>query len=340
MVAKETEACLAMKFLYILVSNENDIYCEQTLVSVTSLRHHNPNAFISLIVDDRTAENLVGFRSSIKELVQEYKVIPFSKEISNKVRSRLLKTNMRNLVEDDFLYIDGDTVIVEPLNISFGEECDVGAIADLHARENDKYHVKHKRFNNSINKLKFSLSLSDLYFNGGVIYAKDSVKAKAFFDKWHQLYKYCAENDIYTDQFSFNESNHLLEFPIKELSGEWNCQVREAYNHLYRVKTIYPLLCHAKIIHFFGSGIDGKKEPHPLMKNDFFEKIKKEQKISEESLQLIYNARTGFYGAPEKLNPNIRFPLFFTYRQFPKIFRAIFFVKKHICTHCRFGKCD
>lgn len=328
MVAKETEAWLAMKFLYILVSNENDIYYEQTLVSVTSLRHHNPNAFISLVVDDRTAENLVGFRSTIKELVQEYKVIPFSKEISNKVRSRLLKTNMRNLVEDDFLYLDGDTVIVEPLPIPFGEECDVGAIADLHARENDRYRTKHKLFNKNIRKLNFSLSLNDLYFNSGVMYVKESERAKEFVDKWHQLYLHGVERGVYTDQVSFNEANHSLGFPIKELSGEWNCQVREAYNHLYRVKTIYPLLCRAKIIHFFGSGIDGRKEPHPLMKNVFFEKIKKEQKISEESLQVIYNAKTGFYGAPEKLNPNTRFPLFFIYRQFPKIFRMIFFVKR------------
>lgn len=328
MAAGKTEACLTMKFLYILVSNENDIYYEQTLVSATSLRHHNPDASISLVVDDKTAENLVRFRSSIKELIQEYKVLPFSKEISNQVRSRLLKTNMRNLIEDDFLYIDGDTVIVEPLNISFEKECDIGAIADLHARENDKYRTKHKLFNKNIQKLNFSLSLNDLYFNSGVMYVKESERAKEFFDKWHQLYLHGVESGVYTDQVSFNEANHLLGFPIKELSGEWNCQIREAYNHLYRVKTIYSFLRNAKIIHFFGSGINGKKEPHPLMKNDFFEKIKREQKLSEDSLLTIYNAKNHFYGAPEELNSNTRFPLFFIYRQFPQIFKVIFFIKR------------
>ncbi len=321
------EDCLVMKFLYILVSNENDIYYEQTLVSVTSLRHHNPNAFISLVVDDRTAENLVGFRSSIKEQVQEYKIIPFSKEISNKVRSRLLKTNMRNWVKDDFLYIDGDTVIVAPLDVSFGEECDIGAVVDLHARENDKYHTKHKLLNGNKKKLKFSLSLNDLYFNSGVIYVKDNANAKRFCDKWHQLYLFCSENAIYTDQLSFNEANHLLRFPLKELSGEWNCQVREAYNHLYRVKTIFPLLCRAKIIHFFGSGSDEKKEPHPFMGKSFFEKIKKEKKISDDSLQIIHNAKNEFYGMPKTLDPQIRFPLFFIYRQFPRLCKAFFSLK-------------
>jgi len=319
-----------MKFLYILVSNDSDIFYEQTLVSVVSLRHHNPDAFISLLVDDGTDANLTGFRESLKKQVNEYKVITYAKEVSNKVRSRLLKTSMRNLIEGDFLYIDGDTAIVDSLEDSFGDDCDVGAVADLHARENDKYHTKHKLINERIKKLNFALSLRNLYFNGGIIYAKDNAKAKEFFDKWHQLYLYCVEKGIDVDQLSLNESNRVLGFPIKELPGEWNCQVREAYNHLYRVKTIYPLLCRAKIIHFFGSGIDGKSEPHPLMKNEFFEKIKREKKIGDDALQIIYNAKTAFYGEPQKLDPKKRFPLFFIYRQFPRLCRAAISAKNYI----------
>lgn len=319
-----------MKFLYVLVSDVKDIFYEQTLVSVVSLRHYNPGAFISLLVDDGTDANLTDFRGELRKLVDEYKVVNFAKEISNKVRSRLLKTNMRNRIEGDFLYIDGDTAIVDTLDAPFSECCDVGAVADLHARENDKYHTKHKLINARIKKLNFALSLRNLYFNGGLIFAKDSPKAKEFFDKWYELYLHCVENGIDVDQLSLNEANRVLGFPLKELPGEWNCQVREAYNHLYRVKTIYPLLCRAKIIHFFGSGIDGKSEPHPLMKNEFFEKIKKEEKISDDALRIIYNAKTAFYGAPRKLNPETRFPFFFVYRQFPRFCRAVMSLKNYI----------
>lgn len=317
-----------MKFLYLLVSHENDIFLEQTFVSLISLRYHHPEAEISLVVDDKTAETLVGFRATIKDLITEFKVIPFAKEISNKVRSRCLKTNMRNLIAGDFLYIDGDTVVVEPLNISFPKETDIAAVCDLHARENDPYRTKHKRFKKNIRNLKFSLSLNDLFFNSGVIYVKESERSKTFFDQWHQLYLYGVKKGVTTDQLSFNEANHLLGFPIQELSGEWNCQVREAYNHLYRVKIIYPFLCKAKIIHFFGSGINGKREPHPLMKHDFFEEIKKSQIISEESRQMVYNAKNSFYGAPQKLVLTNRFPLFFIYRQYPRIYSMILWLKK------------
>ena len=95
---------MGTKFLYILVSQGKDIFYEQTLVSVLSLRYHNPDAFISLLVDDGTDKNLVDFRGQIKDLVNEYKVVEYPKETSNKVRSRLLKTNMRNLIDGDFLY--------------------------------------------------------------------------------------------------------------------------------------------------------------------------------------------------------------------------------------------
>lgn len=312
-----------VKFLYILVSKESDIYYEQTLVSILSLRHYNPDAFVTLLVDDKTDANLMGFRAEIKTLVNEYKVVSFDDKISGLARSRLLKTNMRNLLEGDFLYIDGDTAIADKLDLKVDDNCDVGAIADLHARENDKYHVKHKKNNKNKNILGFTLNLGDLFFNGGIIFARDNDNAKRFFDKWHELYQYCNTKGIFTDQISFNETNRLLGFPMKELPGEWNCQVREAYNHLYRVKIIYPMLCNAKIIHFFGSGIDGKKEPHPLMKKDFFEKIKAEQKVSEESLQVIYNAKTSFFGAPATLDPKIRFPRFFIYRQFPLICKLL-----------------
>ncbi len=317
-----------VKFLYILVSNEKDIYYEQTLVSVLSLRHYNPDAFVSLLVDDKTDKTLVdGFRAQIKDLVNEYKVVPFDEKIGGLARSRLLKTNMRNLLDGDFLYLDGDTAFVDKLEIVVDEACDIGAVPDLHSHRNDPYHIKHKGDNKNRQILGFTLSLAEVFFNGGVIFARDTARAREFFDKWHELYKYCNTKGVFTDQISLNQTNQLLDFAIKELPGEWNCQVREAYNHLSRVKDIYPILCSAKIVHFFGSGIDGKREPHPLMRKDFFEQIKEEQKVNEGRLQIIYRARTAFVGAPEKLDSSKKFPLFFIYRQYPRLFKLIHYLK-------------
>lgn len=314
-----------VKFLYILVSEEKDIYYEQTLASALSLRLYNPDAFISLLVDDKTDKNLVGeFRSQIRNLVNEYKVVPFDKGMSNQERSRHLKTNMRNLLEGDFLFIDGDTAIVDKLDtIPLDSSKSIFAVADLHAEENDKYHVKHKKMLAHKQKMGFTLSLADKYFNSGVIFARDDKPAHEFFSKWHELYCQCVQNNIFTDQISFNQVNHILNRPIGELPGEWNCQVREAYNHLYRVKIIYPILCRSKIIHFFSTGIDGKKEPHPLMRKDFFIKLKEQQGIDEQSMQAICSAKQQFWGAPKEFDENKSFPLFFMYRQFPRLCKLL-----------------
>lgn len=318
-----------MKFLYILVSEEKDIYYEQTLASALSLRHYNPDAFVTLLVDDRTDKNLVGFRGEIKNLVNEYKVVPFDESMNNMLRSRMLKTNMRAHVEGDFLFIDGDTAIVAPLEIP-DDWPDVAAVADLHAKGNDKYHVKHKKLNRNIAKMHFSQSFENVYFNSGVVFFRDNPAARAFGEEWHRLYLQCAENGIFTDQLSFNETNHRLGFPLAELDGEWNCQVREAYNHLYRVKTIYPILCRARIIHFFSTGIDGKKEPHPLMRKDFFEGIKSQGALNDGDRKIIVNARNGFFGAPETYDVQVRFPMFFIYRQWPNLCRFLVRLKEKL----------
>jgi len=305
-----------MKFAYVLVSNEKDIYYEETLVSVMSLRHQDPGAFITLVVDDRTDASFTGARAHLKEMVQEYKVVKFAPEISNIARSRLLKTGLRSLIRGDMLYLDSDTAFTGALPDLPEGDFDVAAVTDLHSRENDPYHLKHKIMNRNKQIMGFGLSLGNLYFNGGVIFARDNEKAREFFDTWHALYKECNKKGIFTDQISFNETNHRLGFPMGELPGTWNCQIREAYNHLSRVRDIYPLLCSAKIIHFFGSGIDGKKEPHPLMKKEFFEKIKRHGGPLAEDLEVIYDPKHAFWSAPEVMDP-AKLPLFFLYCHLP-----------------------
>lgn len=49
-----------MKFLYVLVSNERDIYYEQTYISILSLKHFNPNACVHLLVDNLTFATFAG----------------------------------------------------------------------------------------------------------------------------------------------------------------------------------------------------------------------------------------------------------------------------------------
>ena len=106
-----------MKYLYVLVNSTTGFYTEQTYVSMLSLRHVTPDAFISLLVDDKTAniqDN--NFLESIKSLVNEYKVISLPSDMSAIARSRFIKTSMREHIAGDFLFIDSDTIWASPVD--------------------------------------------------------------------------------------------------------------------------------------------------------------------------------------------------------------------------------
>lgn len=48
------------KIVYVLVSDEKDLYLEQAWLSVYSLRLHNPTAYVVVLMDDNTERSLVG----------------------------------------------------------------------------------------------------------------------------------------------------------------------------------------------------------------------------------------------------------------------------------------
>ena len=104
------------KVLYVLVSNENDIFWEQTFLSIQSLLRTNGSTNITVLMDNLTYYGLKDKRAVLLSLISEPVVIDLDQNLSNKEKSRILKTNMRNYVDGDFLYIDTDTIILGDLS--------------------------------------------------------------------------------------------------------------------------------------------------------------------------------------------------------------------------------
>ena len=120
------------KYLFVLTSSPKDFFCEQTLVAIASLRVHNPNAFVTLLTDDKTAETLTGSRAVLKDAVDELKVLTLDEKFTPMLRSRYLKTVMRNVVDGDFLYMDSDIAIVDDLTIPDEWRGGIYAVLDFH----------------------------------------------------------------------------------------------------------------------------------------------------------------------------------------------------------------
>lgn len=261
-----------VKYLFVLTSSPKDFFCEQTIVAIASLRVHNPHAFVTLLTDDKTAATLTGNRAALKDAVDELKVLDLPEALSPMLRSRYLKTVMRNVIDGDFLYMDSDIAIVGDLSIPAAWTEDIYAVLDFHTKLHKA--INRKKILNNAKMLGFSPILNDEIFNGGVMYAKDSPKAREFFKTWHELWQYCVTKNFPYDMASLAEANFKFGYMTQKAGGEWNCQMAYA-------KKFIP---NGKVFHFFGSRIIdtcGRKVPESMniflpkiLRRDFYTNLK------------------------------------------------------------------
>lgn len=253
-----------MKYLYVLVNSETGFYLEQTYISMLSLKHVMSNASISLIVDDTTDKITNNtFFSSIKALVNEYKVISLPTDMPAIARSRYIKTSMRQYIDGDFLYIDSDTIWASPISekdFTF----DIMGVLDGNCLLKDNPVLDYIQ---SVRKSTGFNSESDYYINGGVLYSKDSICSHKFFEKWHNYWKDSSKNGCYVDQPSLNQLVEEEFNPQKcLLPGTYNAQITFSWDYFFN----------AKIIHYFTYSIEhGEKfkQPYILKNKDFWQKI-------------------------------------------------------------------
>jgi Fe2+ or Zn2+ uptake regulation protein len=253
-----------------------------------SLRLQMPDAFISLLIDDNTKSAITGKREEILKIINELKSVTVDDRFDKKSRSRWLKTSMRQNIEGDFLYIDGDTIIAENLSSLDDFDAAIAAVPDAHIYLSDyeKYYpARLNQMKAKYKKLGFSSCFDlNIHFNGGIFLCRDCKTAHDFFNEWHRLWLYCYEKNNITDQQSLNQSNFILGGVIKELDGIWNCQI--LYDGALR------FLHDAKIIHYFASQ-DGEKAFIPA-NNNFFNSIKETGIVNQDLIDMLKNPKSLF----------------------------------------------
>lgn len=230
-----------MKLLYVLVSKPSDYYYEQALLSIMSAKYRMPQIFISLLMDDETEKALVDSRKKILDYTDEVRVIKCDPHQNPMVRSRFLKTMMREYIEGDFLYVDGDTLWVNPINKE-DFSADIMGVPDGHVEfEKFIYHDYHLSLAKKIG-FKFT---SKFFINGGVLFLRDTPIVHEFMKSWNEYWSMSCEKGCYTDQQSLNHVNCLNDDIIKLMPHSYNVQI--AFTIRY--------LLNAKLIHYFGTGL-------------------------------------------------------------------------------------
>lgn len=271
------------KIVYAVVSNEKDIYLEQTLSSVYSLRLYNPEAHVILIVDEDTNKTIQGKRSEILKYITEKIIVKAPQEYTQVQKSRYLKTTLRQNIKGDFLFIDSDTIIVDTLSDIDSFKGDIGAVSDFHI--NLKQHYGFKGIQHKAQILNWQINDSSPYYNSGVIYVKDNTNTANFFKQWHNEWKNHLEKGFHEDQPSFNKTNFQLDNIIQPLDGIWNCQI--LWNGI-------PFLHQAKIIHFFGSWKYSGFSVYKFSQKELYYKIKETGYLTQDIISEIKNGKGAF----------------------------------------------
>lgn len=273
------------KIIYVVISGKVGIYFEQVWASAWSLKRYNPMAHVIVLTDDATRQSIYSDeRKDSLNCIDEVRVVKFDKKYSNKEKSRWIKTNIRNLIEGDFLFIDADTIITGDLSAVDSWNCSIGAVLDSHCHSQeitdsipfqDMY----------VNRLKkvFGLDYNgEDVFNSGVLYVKDDEISHRFFKTWHENWLHSNSKGYHVDQLSLLKTNMEFGQLIEEIPGEYNCQIRCSIQFLTR----------AKILHTFASQENSSLSI--ILGTELYYEIKREHSITSNVSRTLIDCKELF----------------------------------------------
>ena len=273
-----------LKIVYVLASDDTDMFLEQTLLSVFSLRLHDPNAFVELVVDKKTDNTLQDKRAEILKFINS-KIVIDVPNVYNKVQvSRWLKTSLRKHVVGDFLFIDSDTIIADSLESIHDFTGDIGAVPDGHVNMGVTPFNHNLRSLSKLDGWSFNESLP--YYNSGVLFVKDLEMSSKLYDGWHSRWvKGVDNNNHVSDQSYLAASDEELGHVIQPLDGIWNCQI--ARNGL-------PYLHDSKIIHLLGFDFHSQCPPWMFYDLSIYQEIKEYGYVTGRIYEMLKHAKSAF----------------------------------------------
>lgn len=281
-----------MKYLYVLVGSKKGFYCEQTLVSMASLKRIEPTSFITLLVDKQTDLEFKIELENIRKYVNEYIIVPVEDNTLPVAKSRYIKTSMRKYVKGDFLYVDADTVwnaLIEKRDFTH----DIMGVLDGHCLLAE--HPLKKGIEEDFKKVGYNPEV-ERYVNGGVLFSKDSDVSRKFFDLWHETWRKTSASGSFIDMPSLNYAIKQIGDSFALLPDTYNVQISRSWEY-------FP---HAKLIHFFtGWQNDCFESPYLFQKNSFWEEVR--QKGISDSVSVAiknplmsFEKTLGVYGQDER----------------------------------------
>jgi hypothetical protein len=185
---------------FVLAAKDLGLHADMAAVAALAVRRLHPQAQIILVTDQPTAGAIDHRDHALADIMNEIIVRKTSNDVPS-VSSRHLKTSLRELVKGDYLYLDNDAIAVRPLDRGWPKRADLAVARDWNKRGIPAPWMP------IIEKLRADLGWefpSDRYFNGGVIFVRDTSAAHNFYTHWNRRWQQTLSLGIPQDQFSLN----------------------------------------------------------------------------------------------------------------------------------------
>lgn len=270
-------------FCYVVVdAPDKDNYASLSILSSIATRRLHPEANIIWLTCKTAGEYNDYLRREINKQGIEVRRI-FKDMHEPFVTSRHIKTQMRQLVNGDFMYLDADTLPIRNVDHLFSTDADVALAWDVDGEPWSERLVRWTR-QTTYRKLGWQHH-AEGYFNGGVVLFKDTDKAHEVGTLWHLLW---LETRIrfgqLLDQPSLNCALNRVAPSINVLPGAYNAIIGTPDEGWHDG---------ARIMHFCCSNYDNLPAEHMVMRK-MFDNWKATGKFDEETFEHCVETESPF----------------------------------------------
>jgi hypothetical protein len=211
-----------MKAVYALVSNGWDQYAQMAYLSASSLKRIHPDARTVLVTDGATADSLAPVRGKLRECFDDLHTITVPGG-TIKLRSRAIKTMLRQVVTGDFIFLDADTLVVRPIDGLWSMPVDLGMTYD---GGSNCHHQYIPPYTEDLYRALGWHYPPPAYVNSGVMLVRDTLQNHALFDLWRTYWQQqIAATSYLEDQGSLAHSLARLRLQPSIISSNYNSMI-------------------------------------------------------------------------------------------------------------------
>jgi len=210
-------------FCYVLTTTGRDLFADMTYASAAFLRYAYPEAEIICLCDASSHRALEAARHSLFEVVDRALSVE-TPDGPPVYRNRFVKTQMRQILQGDFVYFDSDTLVVDRIDEMLACAAPMAAIANHSGTGHPSEIPGEER---AIFEMMGWPLPRRSYINGGVLFLRDCEPTQRFSCLWHEKWLAWSRRGKHTDQPSLNSALADSGIEYHLLGNRFNGQVTQ-----------------------------------------------------------------------------------------------------------------